>query len=88
MLPEVGPMDCKEVSESLFLFVDNELEEALLTNFRDHVARCPGCAQRMDYTRKFLWLVRERCTRCAAPQTLRSRILTALPHRRNPLPPL
>jgi mycothiol system anti-sigma-R factor len=79
-------MDCKEVSETLFLFVDNEMEEALLTHFRDHVAACPGCARRMDYTRKLIWLVRERCTRCTAPQNLRNRILTNLPHRRNPIP--
>ena len=32
-----------------------------------------------------LWLVRERCIRCTAPQTLRIRILTNLPHRRDPL---
>jgi mycothiol system anti-sigma-R factor len=75
-------MDCKEVSETLFLFVDNEMDSALLPPFRDHVEKCPGCAQRMDYTRKLLWLVRERCIRCTAPQTLRVRILTQLPHRR------
>ena len=81
-------MDCREISESLFLFVDNEMEEALLIIFKEHVAKCPGCAQKTDYTRKLLWLVRERCARCNAPQNLRNRILTNLPHRRNPLPPL
>jgi mycothiol system anti-sigma-R factor len=81
-------MDCREVSESLFLFVDNELEADLLTHFRDHVARCPGCAERMDYTRKLLWLVRERCGRCTASHDLRVRILTSLPHRRHPSLPL
>jgi len=81
-------MDCKEVSETLFLFVDNEMEAPLQTSFRDHVAKCPGCAQRMDYTRKLLFLVRERCVRCTASQTLRLRILTNLPHRRNPIPPI
>jgi mycothiol system anti-sigma-R factor len=75
-------MDCREVSESLFLFVDNEMEADLLISFRDHVAGCPGCAKRMDYTRKFLWLVRERCGRCTASHDLRLRILTSLPHRR------
>jgi anti-sigma factor (TIGR02949 family) len=76
-------MDCKEVSETLFLFVDNEMGPDLLTPFQDHVARCPGCAQRMDYTRKLLWLVRERCVRCTASRDLRTRILTNLPHRRS-----
>jgi anti-sigma factor (TIGR02949 family) len=79
-------MDCREVRETLFLFVDNEMAADLLTPFRDHVEKCPGCAQKMDYTRKLLWLVRERCVRCAAPRDLRTRILTSLPHRRNTIP--
>ena len=74
-------MDCKEVSTVLFLFFDNEMEDALLTPFRDHVARCGTCARQMDYTRKLLLVVRERCIRCTAPETLRHRILTNFPHR-------
>lgn len=80
-------MDCKEVHERLFLFVDNELQEEFLISFQDHVATCPCCARQMVYTRKLLWLVRERCARCTAPRNLRHRILTSLPHRRSPLRP-
>jgi len=53
-------MDCKEVGSVLFLFFDNEMEDDLLTPFRDHVARCGECARQMDYTRKLLLVVRER----------------------------
>jgi mycothiol system anti-sigma-R factor len=74
-------MDCKEVSAVLFLFFDNEMEEALLTPFRDHVAGCGHCAKRMDYTRKLLLVVREKCLRCTAPDGLKIRILTSMPHR-------
>ena len=56
-------MDCKEVGSVLFLFFDNEMEDDLLTPFRDHVARCGDCARQMDYTRKLLLVVRERCVR-------------------------
>jgi len=35
----------------------------------------------MDYTRKLLVIVREKCVRCSAPERLRHRILTSLPHR-------
>jgi mycothiol system anti-sigma-R factor len=76
-------MDCKEVNAALFLFFDNELEEALLTPFRDHVDGCSDCAKQVDYTRKLLLVVRERCIRCSAPDRLRQRILVSLPHRRN-----
>jgi len=74
-------MDCKEVSAVLFLFFDNEMEEDLLTPFRDHVALCGECARRMDYTRKLLLIVREKCVRCSAPERLRYRILGDMPHR-------
>ncbi|HBL28718.1 MAG TPA: mycothiol system anti-sigma-R factor [Acidobacteria bacterium] len=74
-------MDCKEVGTVLFLFFDNEMEDDLLSPFRDHVARCSHCAQRLAYTRRLLLIVRERCARCCAPERLRMRILTSLPHR-------
>jgi mycothiol system anti-sigma-R factor len=74
-------MDCKEVSSVLFLFFDNEMEEALLTPFRDHLSGCGDCARRMDYTRKLLLVVREKCLRCTAPDGLKIRILTSMPHR-------
>jgi mycothiol system anti-sigma-R factor len=75
-------MDCKEVSAALFLFFDNEMEEEMLTPFRDHVGQCGDCSKRVDYTRKLLLIVRERTVRCCAPDRLRLRILTNLPHRR------
>jgi mycothiol system anti-sigma-R factor len=80
-------MDCREVNEALYLFFDNELEEALLTPFRDHVDGCSHCARRVDYTRKLLLIVREKCVRCSAPDRLRHRILVSMPHRRVELGP-
>ncbi len=74
-------MDCEEVSKVLFLFVDNEMEADLLVLFRAHMERCPGCADKIHYTRKLLLVVRERCVRCSAPHALKRRILTSLPHR-------
>jgi mycothiol system anti-sigma-R factor len=75
-------MDCKEVSEALFLFFDNEMEEELLAPFRDHVGACGDCGKKLDYTRKLLWIVRERTCRCTAPDGLRHRILISFEHRR------
>jgi len=75
-------MNCKRVNEVLFLFFDNELEDDLLDPFRAHTRGCPICAQRLDYTRKLLLLVRECCRRESAPERLRMRILASMPHRR------
>lgn len=76
-------MDCKRISEVIYLFFDNEMEEDLLAPFKAHVDRCPSCADRVGKTRKILVLVRERCTRCCAPEHLRLKILTSMPHRRS-----
>lgn len=74
-------MECKKVTEVLFLFFDDELEEELKASMQDHLTRCPGCASRLAYTRKLLILVRQRCVRRMAPPRLRARILSSLPHR-------
>lgn len=74
-------MDCKRVRKVMFLVVDNEIESELLTSFRSHLAVCPGCARRVDYTRQVILIFRQRCGRAAAPAGLRQRILTSLPHR-------
>ena len=79
-------MDCKEVRTVLFLFVDNEMEDEMLTPFRDHVGHCGHCAQHVDYTRKLLILVREKIVRCSAPERLRHRILIGMPHRQQIFP--
>ena len=73
-------MDCKVVGDSIYLFFDNELDQALLAPFRHHVDGCGTCSRRVDYTRKLLLLVRE-SVRCNAPDRLRLRILTDMPHR-------
>lgn len=67
----------------MFLFFDDQLEEDLLSPFRDHVDGCSSCAEKLDYTRKLLVLVRERCSciRRSAPDHLRQRILISFPHR-------
>ena len=76
-------MDCKKVSETLFLFFDNEMDGDLRRPFEEHLARCPVCAHRLSYTEKLLVLVRSRCARHFAPPRLRVRILASLAQRQD-----
>ena len=76
-------MDCDKVKEILFLFFDNEMEDDLRETFESHLSRCPGCAHQLDYTRRLLIIFRQRCIRQTAPQRLRVKILTSLPHRKS-----
>lgn len=76
-------MDCRKVREVLFLYTDKEMEEELLISFREHMENCPPCAQQITRTERILLLVRKRCHRQQAPASLRERILTSFPHRRD-----
>jgi mycothiol system anti-sigma-R factor len=71
-------MNCSRAREIIFLYTDNELGEELLVSLQEHLVLCPQCAQRIDYTRRLLTVVRKGCTRTRAPESLRRRILSSL----------
>ena len=79
---EICGMDCQKFRKVVFLYCDDEMGEELRVDFQEHLALCPGCAQRIAFTRRVLAVVRERCERASAPARLRVRILGSLPHRR------
>lgn len=68
-------MDCKKAKQTVFLFTDDEMEEAALQLLRRHLEACPECARHAEYVRRLILLVRQRCCRQAAPPALRVRIL-------------
>jgi mycothiol system anti-sigma-R factor len=74
-------MDCARFEEILFLYTDDQLEGEVVVLYRQHMALCPECARRAEYTQRMLLVVRKRCARTAAPDRLRQRILASLPHR-------
>ncbi len=71
-------MNCSRAREIIFLYTDNELGEELLVSLQEHLVLCPQCAQRIDYTRRLLTVVRKGCARTRAPESLRRRILSSL----------
>jgi mycothiol system anti-sigma-R factor len=75
-------MNCTKVKETLYLFFDEEMPQSDQSRFEEHLSACPHCARRVRYTRKLLVLVRSSCSRRPAPEQLRLRIVTSLPHRR------
>jgi mycothiol system anti-sigma-R factor len=75
-------MNCQRFREVVFLYTDNEMGEDLRIDFQQHLELCPRCARRIDRARRLLSLLRARCARASAPERLRVRILTSLPHRR------
>jgi mycothiol system anti-sigma-R factor len=71
-------MNCHRVRQVVFLYADNELDQTVLVSFRQHLDDCPACAREAEYTVRWLTLVRTRCCRSRAPESLRDRIQRAL----------
>ncbi len=76
-------MNCRKIREVVFLYTDNEMDGELLISFRRHVEICPDCARTTRDAQRLVELLRRRCARAAAPPSLRQRILTSFPHRRD-----
>ena len=70
--------DCKEVSECLFLYLDNEMANDTVVRFKAHVEGCSNCSRRFEYMADFLSAVRTGSKRKRAPQLLVERILSWL----------
>lgn len=73
-------MDCNGAKQVIFLYIDNEMGEEMLVSFERHMSVCPHCAQHIEHTRRWLTLVKRRCSRVPAPEGLRRKILTSLRH--------
>lgn len=75
-------MDCSRFEEILFLSCDDgQLEQEIVVSYRRHIELCPDCARRAAFANRLLAILRERCRRASAPERLRRRILSSLPHR-------
>ena len=71
-------MDCREVEVVLGAFVDGELEPAVSTSVRDHVATCAACRSRLAALESVGRMVR-RAPYHQAPDALRARLSKARP---------
>lgn len=71
-------MDCRKVRKIVFVYADKEMDGDLLVSFQQHVSICPECARQTVFAERLITLVRRRCVKAVAPETLRQRILSGL----------
>lgn len=67
-------MTCNRVRRTIFLWVDREREERLRAPLEEHVGLCPDCRDRAMRVERIVVLLRTRCVRRTAPDTLHERI--------------
>ena len=69
--------DCSEILERVFVFIDNELEEADCAQIQQHLDECGPCLREYDLESKVKALVKKSCSE-HAPETLRERVLLSI----------
>lgn len=69
--------DCAEILANLYLFLDNEINEASCAEIRAHLIECGPCLAKYDLDRVVKDLVARSCWELA-PEPLRDRVLLSI----------
>ncbi len=70
-------MDCREVLETVYLYLDHECGDPVRDKIREHLEECGPCLREFGIEAEVKALV-ARCCRDSAPDTLRVRVLAKL----------
>jgi len=74
-------MTCKEAQNTLAGRIERSDSDELWRAFEQHMSACEDCDSLLSGTESIRAVLRRCCRRWRAPQSLRSRIALALPHR-------
>jgi mycothiol system anti-sigma-R factor len=68
-------VDCSEILQRVYVFIDDELESASVEEIQVHLDECGPCLDQFDLERSVKKLVHRSCGGEHAPEGLRERIL-------------
>jgi mycothiol system anti-sigma-R factor len=68
-------VDCSEILQRVYVFIDNELEDASTDEIRQHLEECAPCLDLYDLERCVKKLVHRSCGDEHAPDSLRKKVL-------------
>jgi mycothiol system anti-sigma-R factor len=71
-------VDCGEILQRVYVFIDNELEDASSDEIRQHLEECAPCLDQYDLERAVKKLVHRSCGSDRAPDSLREKVLLRL----------
>ncbi|MDQ6874543.1 MAG: mycothiol system anti-sigma-R factor [Actinomycetota bacterium] len=71
-------LDCREVLEKVYLYLDGECEEGRRAKIKEHLVECGPCLAEFGIEAEVKTLVHRCCGNDAAPDTLRLRVLAKL----------
>lgn len=70
-------VNCDEVLQRVYLFLDNEMQEADCQQIHAHLAECAPCLHAVDVERIVKALIARSCTE-RAPAELRQRVMFSI----------
>ena len=76
MSPCDGP-DCEKALQNLYLFIDEEMDNASCAEIQAHIDSCSHCLSEYDLERVVKALVSRSCSE-VAPQPLREKVLYSI----------
>jgi mycothiol system anti-sigma-R factor len=71
-------VDCSEVIEQVYLYLDGEIEEADKAKVREHLDECSPCLRQYGIENEVKALVARCCGGDAAPDGLKERLMVRL----------
>jgi mycothiol system anti-sigma-R factor len=71
-------VDCSEVLERVWLYLDGEIEDADVHEIREHLDECAPCLRQYGLDQAVKVLVARSCGGDPAPEGLRSRVVARL----------
>jgi len=76
----VTPIDCDDLVEQAWRYLDGELDEIQVREFRAHIAECIECGSRVEFQRRLLEIIEIKCKAEPCPRSLRERLFRLLEH--------
>lgn len=71
-------MDCEQVIQLLWTWLDRELEAAVCQEVEEHVRACLRCKEHADFERRLREIIQACCKKERAPAGLKARLLALL----------
>jgi anti-sigma factor (TIGR02949 family) len=71
-------MDCQQVVERLWDYLDGELTDETMTEIRAHLKACKGCFPHFDFEEAFLEAVRKSREEETCPDELRRKVMAKI----------
>lgn len=73
-----GSGECRSFRDSVYSFLDNEMEESQRNRLQAHLDDCPGCGRYLEFEERFSSALRSRLPRLGAPEGLLERVNSEL----------